>query len=301
MDTHKKSNFKERFEQNIIPYLFVLPGMTLFFLIAVIPVAQTIILSFTDWNGVTQLNQMKFIGFNNFINVFSSEQFKIALFNNLQWAVVGTTIPIVIGLVQAAIIVNSKIKFKNAFILVLFLPQILSSMIMSIMWLAIYDPASGALNAFLELIGLRQFTGPWLGSKETAFKSLLLMSIWAGYGFNTVIYSSAIRAVDQTMYEAAEIDGANTLQQFFKITIPSINKTTTTLLLLSLIGSFKVYDSVAQMTRGGPGYHTYTLSYYLYNTAFTMNKASLGCAIAVILTIIVFTVSQVFQKVRGTD
>lgn len=285
----------------IMPYLFVLPGMLLFLLIAVIPIFQTFVLSFTDWNGVTTFDKINLIGFQNYKTVISGQEFRIAIISNLIWALVSVTIPIGVGLVQAAVIVNSKVKCKNLFQLLLFLPQILSSMIMSIMWLAIYDPASGVLNATLDVMGLENLIRPWLGDKNTAIYALLIMSIWTSYGFNTIIYCTAIRAVDQSMYEAATLDGANSLQTFLRITIPSISKTTTTLLLLSLIGAFKVFDVVFQMTKGGPGYYTYVISYYLYQTAFASNKIGLGCAIAVLLTIIVFVVSRVFLHLRRED
>lgn len=285
----------------ITPYLFVIPGMLLFFLIAVIPIFQTFGLSFTDWDGVKAFSSINIIGLDNYKTVITGQEFLIALKNNMIWALVSVTVPIAIGLVQAAVIVNSNVKCKNLFQLLLFLPQILSSMIMSIMWLAIYDPASGLLNEALKMIGLDSFAQPWLGDKSTAIYALLVMSIWTAYGFNTVIYCTAIRSVDQAMYEAAKIDGANFLQTFFRITIPSISKTTTTLLLLSLIGAFKVFDVVFQMTKGGPGYYTYVMSYYLYQTAFASNKIGLGCSIAVLLTIIVFVVSRVFQRLRKEE
>lgn len=280
------------------PYLFVLPGMILFFLIAVIPIFQTLGLSLTNWDGVKPLTSIEFVGIQNYEKVITGDEFIHALKNNVLWALVSVTVPIVIGVVQANVIVNSKVKFKNLFQLLLFLPQLLSSMIMSIMWLAIYDPASGLLNALLNLAGLETFIRPWLGSKETAIWCLLIMSVWTAYGFNTIIYCTAIRAVDGAMYEAATIDGASQLQIFFKITLPSISKTTTTLMLLSLIGAFKVFDVVLQMTKGGPGYYTYVISYYLYQTAFTSNKIGAGCAIAVLLTVLVLVVSRVFQALR---
>lgn len=282
----------------VTPYLFVLPGIILFFLIAVIPIFQTIGLSFTDWDGVKPLNTIEFIGFDNYEKVITGEEFFHAIKNNVLWALVSVTVPIAIGVIQANVIVNSKVKCKNLFQLLLFLPQILSSMIMSIMWLAIYDPATGLLNGILDAVGLDALIQPWLGNKETAIWCLLIMSIWSSYGFNTIIYCTAIRAVDGSMYEAAKIDGANELQLFFKITLPAISKTTTTLMLLSLIGAFKVFDVVLQMTKGGPGYNTYVISYYLYQTAFTSNKIGVGCAIAVLLTILVLVVSNVFQRLR---
>lgn len=280
------------------PYLFVLPGMLLFFLIAVIPIFQTVGLSFTNWDGVKPLETIQFIGFENYGKIITGDEFLLAIKNNLLWALVSVTVPIAIGLVQAEVIVNSKVKFKNLFQLLLFLPQILSSMIMSIMWLAIYDPANGLLNGVLDCIGLESLIRPWLGDKNTAIWALLVMSVWTAYGFNTVIYCTAIRSVDQAMYEAATIDGANPVQTFFGITVPAISKTTTTLLLLSLIGAFKVFDVVFQMTKGGPGYYTYVISYYLYQSAFASNKVGFGCAIGVLLSIIVFVVSRVFQRVR---
>ena len=296
-----KSQKKKSTGFGITPYLFVIPGMLLFFLIAVIPIFQTFGLSFTDWDGVKAFSSINIIGLDNYKTVITGQEFLIALKNNMIWALVSVTVPIAIGLVQAAVIVNSNVKCKNLFQLLLFLPQILSSMIMSIMWLAIYDPASGLLNEALKMIGLDSFAQPWLGDKSTAIYALLVMSIWTAYGFNTVIYCTAIRSVDQAMYEAAKIDGANFLQTFFRITMPSISKTTTTLLLLSLIGAFKVFDVVFQMTKGGPGYYTYVMSYYLYQTAFASNKIGLGCSIAVLLTIIVFVVSRVFQRLRKEE
>ena len=296
-----KSQKKKSTGFGITPYLFVIPGMLLFFLIAVIPIFQTFGLSFTDWDGVKAFSSINIIGLDNYKTVITGQEFLIALKNNMIWALVSVTVPIAIGLVQAAVIVNSNVKCKNLFQLLLFLPQILSSMIMSIMWLAIYDPASGLLNVALMMFGLESFAQPWLGDNSTAIYALLVMSIWTAYGFNTVIYCTAIRSVDQAMYEAAKIDGANFLQTFFRITIPSISKTTTTLLLLSLIGAFKVFDVVFQMTKGGPGYYTYVMSYYLYQTAFASNKIGLGCSIAVLLTIIVFVVSRVFQRLRKEE
>lgn len=291
--TKKKTN-----SFGVTPYLFVLPGILLFFLIAVIPIFQTIGLSFTDWDGVKPLNTIEFIGIDNYEKVITGDEFFHAIKNNVLWALVSVTVPIAIGVIQANVIVNSKVKCKNLFQLLLFLPQILSSMIMSIMWLAIYDPATGLLNGILDAVGLDALIQPWLGSKETAIWCLLIMSVWSSYGFNTIIYCTAIRAVDGSMYEAAKIDGANELQLFFKITLPAISKTTTTLMLLSLIGAFKVFDVVLQMTKGGPGYNTYVISYYLYQTAFTSNKIGVGCAIAVLLTILVLVVSNIFQWIR---
>lgn len=264
-------------------------------MVAILPVAEATILSFSNWDGVKQLNTIEFVGIKNYVKVLKSNEFWFAIRNNLIWAVVGTIFPVGIGLIQATAIVNSGVKKKNLFQLLLFMPQILSSIIMSIMWLAIFDSASGLINGLLGAIGLKNLQMAWLGDKRTALICLLIVSIWAGYGFNTILYCTAMRSVDRGLYEAATIDGASKWELFIHVTIPCIRSTTNTLLLLSLIGAFKVFDTVFQMTKGGPGYHTYVISYYLYTTAFTNNKIGLGCAIAVIQSLIVLGVSKVFQ------
>lgn len=287
----------------MIPYLFVLPGVLLFIMIAIVPMFETLFLSFTNWDGVNRISSVSFVGLRNYIKIFFSDELYISLKNNIIYAAVGITIPIILGLVQAAVIVNSRVRWKNGFQLLMFLPQILSSIIMSVMWLAIYDPATGLLNSFLAVIGRADLQRAWLGDKSTALICLLVMSVWGGYGFNTVLYCTAIRAVDNGMYEAARIDGANSRQMFWHITIPSIRNTTVTLVLLSLIGAFKVFDQVFQMTKGGPGYYTYVLSYYLYNTAFSQSKIGMGCAIAMVQTVLVLSVSKIFQTAtnRGDE
>jgi raffinose/stachyose/melibiose transport system permease protein len=282
----------------IVPYLFVVPGMILFILIAVIPLFQTFILSFTDWNGVSQISSIKFNGLSNYIELFQRNELYIALKNNIIWAIASVTIPIVIGMVQANAIATSGIKYANLFQLLLFLPQILSSIIMSTMWSTIYNPIIGPINEFLKLVGLEQYASPWLGKPDTALYALLIMSIWAGYGFNTIVFTSAIRGINTSLFEAADMDGATSFQKFIYVTIPSIRKTTTTLLLFSLIGSFKVFDVVFQMTKGGPGYSTYVLSYFLYNEAFVQNNIGLGAAIAIVLTIFIFIISRLFLYFR---
>lgn len=292
----EKSTFKPY--NAFLPYLFVVPGILLFILVAVIPIFETVVLSLTDWDGIARINNINFIAFDNYKMILSDETLLQALKNNVIWAIVCTTIPISLGLLQATVIVNSKVKYKNLFQMLLFLPQILSSAIMAIMWNAIYSPVNGLLNNFLEIIGLENLAQPWLGQKETALGALLIIAIWGGTGFNTILYCSALRAVDTTMYEAAIIDGANEKQKFFFITLPAIDKTTTTLLLFSLIGAFKVFDTVFQMTKGGPGYSTYVMSYYLYYNAFANNKIGVGSATAVVLSILIFAISRVFLYIR---
>jgi len=298
-DRSKKQQIHGNYKS--LPYAFVLPGMILFVLIVVLPVIQTFVLSLTDWDGISPLNLHSFVGFSNYTQAFTTPQLLTGLKNNILFAIVGVSIPIILGLAQASVIVNSKIKFKNLFQIILFLPQLLSSIVMSIMWLAIYDPVNGVLNNLLKMLGLGKMAVPWLGLSSTAIYAILIIGVWGGCGFNTLIYCSAIRAVDPAMFEAATIDGAGSLQKFWWITIPTIRKTTTTLLLFSLIGAFNQFDLVYQMTQGGPGYSTYVISYDIYESAFVGNRVGFACAVAIILAGLIFLVSRVFLHFREDE
>ena len=168
--------------------------------------------------------------------------------------VVACSLPIIIGLVQASLLVNSGIKHGKIFQLILFLPQVFSSVVASVIWSWMYNPVLGPINTFLEAIGLGDFAQAWLGNPDTVMLALLIMAVWMGYGFNTVVYSAAIQGIDSDLYEAATMDGCGPFRKFRYITIPCVRTTTTTLLMFALIDSFKVFDIVFQMTKGGPGY-----------------------------------------------
>jgi raffinose/stachyose/melibiose transport system permease protein len=278
-----------------IGYVFIAPCMIIFVVFICWPLCQTLYLSFTSWNG---LSAIQFVGFKNYIEFFKDPIVLRSAINNLIWMLVICTIPMAIGLTQASILVNSGINGSNIFQLILFLPQIFSSVVVTVIWSWIYNPVIGPLNTFLRFIGLQQFALPWLGNPNTVVPALLVMNIWTAYGFNTVVYSAAIRGVDLQLYEAAILDGCGMFRKFFYVTIPSVRSVTTTLLLFALIDSFRVLDIVFQMTRGGPGYSSNVLSYYLYNQAFIRNRIGYGSAIAVVFTVVLVVLTRGFLRLR---
>lgn len=276
-------------------YLFILPTLVMFGGFVVWPLLQTVYLSFQNWNGI---GAIEFAGFDNYVEFFKDPHVWQSFKNNMLWMVCSCTIPIIIGLVQASLLVNSGIKHSKIFQLILFLPQVFSSVIAAVIWSWIYNPVLGPLNRALEAVGLSGLAKAWLGDEKTVMFALLIMSIWLSYGFNMVVYSAAIQGIDSDIYEAATLDGCGPLRKLFSVTIPCVRTTTTTLLMFALIDSFKVFDIVFQMTKGGPGYSSHVLSYYLYNEAFIKNRIGYGASIAVILTIFILIVSRVFLRVR---
>lgn len=282
-------------KNNWMAYVFLAPSVCFFLLFICWPLCQTVFLSFTNWNGLTA---MEFVGFQNYVEFFKDPIVYRSLLNNLIWMVVICTVPISIGLVQASVLVNSGIRGSNLFQLILFLPQVFSSVVVTVIWSWIYNPAIGPLNTALRAIGLDALAMPWLGDPNLVVGALLVMNIWTAYGFNTVVYSAAIRGVDTQLYEAATLDGCGMVRKFFSVTIPCVTRTSTTLFLFAIIDSFRVLDIVLQMTKGGPGYSSHVLSYYLYNQAFMRNRIGFGSAIAVVLTLVLLIASRGFLRMR---
>lgn len=286
---------RKRRKTNPVAYIFILPTLVLFGGFVIWPLLQTVYLSFQNWNGI---GAIEFTGLDNYVEFFRDPHVWQSFQNNLLWMVCSCTIPIIIGLIQASLLVNSGIRHSKVFQLILFLPQVFSSVIAAVIWSWIYNPVLGPLNRALEAMGLSGLAKAWLGDEKTVMFALLIMSIWLSYGFNMVVYSAAIQGIDSDIYEAATLDGCGPLRKLVSVTIPCVRTTTTTLLMFALIDSFKVFDIVFQMTKGGPGYSSHVLSYYLYNEAFIKNRIGYGASIAVILTVFILIVSRVFLRVR---
>lgn len=289
------ASYKRKKKVNPMGYIFILPTLVIFGVFVLWPLIQTIYLSFMEWNGI---GAIKFVGFSNYAEFFTDPHVLQSVLNNLLWMVVACTVPILIGLIQASLLVNSGIKHSKIFQLILFLPQVFSSVVAAVIWSWMYNPVLGPLNKMLEAIGLGDYAQAWLGNPDTVMIALLIMAVWMGYGFNTVVYSAAIQGIDSDLYEAATMDGCGPLRKFRYITIPCVRTTTTTLLMFALIDSFKVFDIVFQMTKGGPGYSSHVLSYYLYNEAFVNRRIGYGATIAVILTIFILIISRLFLRLR---
>jgi raffinose/stachyose/melibiose transport system permease protein len=283
--------------QSIPAYIYLLPGFLIYAIFFLYPLGQLIYLSLTRWNG---LGPKEFIGFKNYLELFTQDtRFWLSLQHNLLWMAASIFIPTLLGLLLAVFLVRSSLYGRVFFRTIFFLPQVLSSVAVAIVWRWIYNPSFGVVNTILKAIGLDFLAHSWLGDTATALPALFIAVTWIAYGFNMVIFIAALQSVDETYYDAAKVDGANSLQQFFHLTLPFIRGTLATVILISAIGAFEIFDLVFIITKGGPALSTMVLTLYMYDSAFRLAKYGYASAIAVMLGVIIFTFSCVFLYFRN--
>lgn len=265
--------------------LFILPALAFYIVFSTIPIFNTIQLSFYEWDGASPT--MTFVGFANFQAIFQDDIFWRALYHNLFWILFTIFVPVTIGLILATILSKPFIRFRLTFRVTYFMPQVVSLVAVGVVWNWIYNPVFGILNRFIQAIGLHQVAPNWLGSEKIVLLSLLIAGSWTYYGFCMVIFLAALSGIDSCYNDVAMIEGANPLQKFFYVTVPLLKNTVILLILHSLIGSFKVFDLVYMMTRGGPFYSSEVISTYMFRTAFNFSEVGKGAAISIVLALII--------------
>ena len=281
------------------PLLFILPAFIFYIIFVVVPIINTAYYSFFDWNGANPV--MKFIGIDNYSKLLTDELFWKALFHNIIWIVCTVAIPVFLGLILAVLLTSKKIKGILLFRVTYFMPTIVSMVVVSIVWSWIYHPDFGKVNTTLSAIGMENFTRSWLGDENTVLGALVAASSWTYYGFCMVIFMAAIQGIDKTYYEVAMIEGAKPYQTFFRVTIPLLKNTTTLLVLNSLIVSFKVFDIIYIMTKGGPYHSSEVISTYMFTNAFYKNQVGYGAAVALVLALVIALCSAAYLRYAERD
>ncbi|GIP38847.1 sugar ABC transporter permease [Paenibacillus sp. J31TS4] len=274
-------------------HLFLLPALIFYVGFMIYPILQALLNSFFSWKGLTR---GEFIGLNNFVRLFTESPFKEtftrALGHNVIYFV-GTMLAKMIVAFILALFINSKIKGKEFFKTVFFLPKLLSVIVVGFLFSLILNPTYGALNTFLGKIGLESLARPWLGSPDTALYTIVLINSWYGFGFAMLIFLVGLQAISPEIYEAARIDGASGLRMVFKITIPLAMSSIMIMTILTFIGAFEAFELIFAMqgSSGGPYYSTDVLALYFYRLAFGSvsggDSIGLGSALAVILLILI--------------
>lgn len=276
------------------PLFFIAPALFFYIVFLVIPIVRTVQFSFFSWDGASP--DMLFVGLDNYARMLEDETFWRALGHNLFWIVSTVVLPVGVGFILAVLLASHLVKRKVVFRVTYFMPHILSLVAVGIVWNWIYHPAFGVINAFFRSIGLDSLAMPWLGNEHTVLPSLIVAGSWTYYGFCMVIFIAAIQAIDKSYYEVAKIEGAGMLQIFFRITVPLLKNTITLLVLNSLIGSFKVFDIIYLMTKGGPFHSSEVISTYMYAQAFQLNDIGYGSAISIALATIIALCSIIYIR-----
>jgi raffinose/stachyose/melibiose transport system permease protein len=255
----------------------------------------TIAVSFTKWNGV---QVPKWVGLDNYITLLSDPYFVASFQNTMILLLAMVVVPTVLGLLLAGLLYSFVARrfgsrtasfFRAGF----YLPQVMPVAVAGVVWGWILTP-DGALNSLLQSAGLGVLAQNWLGNPDIALFSVMAMMIWFQIGFPLVIFFTALQRMDQTITEAAALDGASGWQTFIHVTVHQIRPEIFVVVLMTTIATFKVFAQVFVLTRGGPGTATYVPSYYTYLNFFQKSQVGLGSAVATIVTVVVVAVAVVF-------
>jgi raffinose/stachyose/melibiose transport system permease protein len=273
-------------------YLFILPALLFFLAFLVYPLLHTVYLSLTEWAGF-DLKKITFVGFENFKLLPPDWIFWKALRNTFYF-VAGTTVFLNLLGLGLAVFLNSSSRLTRLVRTLIFIPVLLSPVIVGVMWSRIFDPF-GVLNQILEKLKLIQTPIFWLGDRRMALVSIIGATVWQWVGYDMVLYLTGLQQIPEELYEAAMIDGANRWHLLRRITLPLLKGVGTMVILLNLIGGVRVFDIVYVMTKGGPNHNTEVLATHLYEVAFWFNKMGYASVIAVLILVI----SLVFAYFRS--
>lgn len=287
----KSYKAKRLFKRNWVGWLIMLPSILLFLFFVWAPLAQNIILSFSETNGFTAVG---FGGFDNYIRVFDDPMFLKALVNTFKyifWSVViGFILPIFLGL-----LLSEVVHFKALFRLGIYFPSIVSGMAVVIMWSYLFDPNPGAvLNQLLSLFGLP--ASQFLSDPDLAIPLIVVTMTWRGAGGTVLVYLSALQNIDNSQYEAARMDGAGAFSRIIHVTLPHILPTIKMLFILQIISVFQVFYEPLVMTDGGPDGATISLLLLSYQYAFESFDAGASAAVGVILACIIIVLTVIYLR-----
>ncbi len=300
LSTNKKKSAKRRREA-MTGYGFMLPAIIIMVVFTLIPIFYALFLSFTK---VDLIGGMSFdwVGFKNYANALNDERVWIAFKNTLRYVIIVVPLQTAIALLIASVL-NSGIKFQNTFRTIFFLPTLTSSSALTMIFMFLFS-LNGPFNSILVQMGLIDAPINFINETEFALNTIMAMNIWSTVPFFMTIYLAGLQDIDNSLYEAADIDGANAWQKLIKITVPNLTPVTNYVLLMGIIGCFQLFDQAYIISggSGGPNNATLTFSLIIYQYAFkTMGTMGYSAALAVLLTIIIFAVSMIAKRVNREE
>ena len=268
--------------------MFILPAVLGTFIFIIIPVVCSFSLSFTDWD---LLNDIKFVGLDNYKNILTDGLFWKMLGNTFVYAISVSVFGVIIPLILASML-NNKIRGSEFYKTAYFIPFITPMIVIALVWQWIFDPNIGGINTLLNL------HVNWLYDKAFAMPVLIVVSVWKLIGYNMIIFLSGFASINQELLEASKIDGANSFNTFRHITIPLLSSTIFFVIVITSISSFQVFDLIYMMTEGGPENSTMVLVYSIYKYAFEYFDVGRASAIAYVLFAIIFILVLCQWKLR---
>ncbi|MBG1244198.1 carbohydrate ABC transporter permease [Nostoc sp. NZL] len=294
----RRSHSKWNITEDFAGYMFLMPTILVLGTFVVLPILYAVFLSLQKVQLLGGI-EYEFIGFRNFTRLAEDERVWIALRNTAEYVAIVVPTQTILALILA-VTLNSGIRGKNWWRILYFLPTVTSSAVLTLIFMWIYN-TDGLLNDFLTFVGLPTYN--WLGDPAVALKGIMIMNIWSTAPFFMVIYLAALQDIPQTLYEAAELDGANGWQQFIHITLPLLKPVTFFVVAVGVIGTFQLFDQsyIFSGGTGGPNNATLTVVLLIYQAVFRNLQMGYAAAIAFLLAAVIIAITLIQQRLFGGE
>jgi raffinose/stachyose/melibiose transport system permease protein len=285
--------------RRLTPYLYILPGVAAYVVLAFIPLLQTGWISFHEWDGI---GDPVWVGVQNYRNLVSDSAIRATFVNALVLIIYHSLLPVTMGLLLAALLTRIVIRGASVFRVILFLPFTISLVVVAVTWQWIYAP-QGPVNSVFDAFGLESWSRGWLGDFTFALPAVGMTAAWVTFGFPLVLFIAGIAKIPATLYDAARIDGAGPVREFFAVTLPALRNELAIAIGFTVITTLRSFALVYVMTQGGPGSETRVPAIELYERAFAQFEVGSAAAIGIALTGLIFlvTVSIVWAFERGQE
>ena len=283
------------------PLPFLLPTLIIYSIFALYPIANGLLLSFFDWDGIS--DERVFVGLRNYIYLFTQDPvFWTAVRNSLLWVVLSLIVPTSLGLLFA-LGLNQRLTGRSTLRAMIYLPSVIASIAVATIWTWMYNPILGLFSTVLKSLQLDFLVQNWLGDPDIALFSVFAAAVWHSTGVTMVLFLAGLQSVPSDLIEAARVDGANRWQVFRNVTIPALRETFIVVIVLTIIGSLKVFDLIAGMTNGGPAESTQVLAFWSFTQSFTLHEFGKGSAVAIVLLaiILVIVIPYLLWTLRQTN
>ncbi|MFJ1843767.1 MULTISPECIES: carbohydrate ABC transporter permease [unclassified Streptomyces] len=258
-----------------------------------LPVVASVVLAFTKYDVLTA---PQFVGLDNFREMMGDAVFRKSIVNTVVYTFFTVPFGMMLGLL-VALALHTGLKARGIFRTAVFLPQVTATVAIALVWLWIYNPGNGLLNTLLSFLGI---DGPaWLASTSWAMPSVILVGIWQGIGMKMLIYLAALQSLPKELYEAASVDGASKVRQFFSITLPLLKPATFFVLITSMISAFQAFDQIYILTDGGPANSTTMMTFEIYKSAFREFRVGYACAQSLVLFVLLMGFTLVNRRIMG--
>ncbi len=277
-----------------VGYLYLLPALAIYAAFVLAPLGHTVWLSLHQWDGLTPAT---WVGLDNYREIVDDGELRSAFEHSFVLILFYAVIPVTLGLVLVGALSRARVRGQAGFRTVLFLPQVIPLVVVAVIWRMIYAPEDGPLNRALHSVGLGSFARPWLGDFTWALPAIGFVGTWVMAGLALVLFMAGVQKIPQSLYDAARVDGAGPLREFFAVTLPNLRGEIAVALTLTTIYALRNFDLVYITTQGGPGNSTSVPAFQVYNRAFQLGQIGSAAAVGFTLACVIFVFAFVITRI----